>query len=85
MSNTRSKLELLFEDMHLKLGQKLLARIESGEATAAELNVARQFLKDNGIEGLPKKDNPLGRLSETLPTFSADEDVSEADLPARFN
>ncbi|NCD17865.1 MAG: hypothetical protein EOL91_11265 [Actinobacteria bacterium] len=83
MSDLRAQLEGLFGTMHLKLGQKLLDRIESGEATAAELNVARQFLKDNGIEGLPKDDNPLGRLSKTLPTF--DEGISEADLPQRMN
>lgn len=62
-------LEDLFAVLHEKLGQELLERIESGEATSQELNVARQFLNDNGISGIPKRDNALGKLADTLPSF----------------
>lgn len=38
------------EEIHDALTEALLARVRNGEATAADLNVARAFLKDNGIE-----------------------------------
>ena len=40
------KLESLFD----VLTDKLLERLKNGEATAADMNVARAFLKDNNIE-----------------------------------
>ena len=47
------KLQKLLDQLHTELAQELLDKVRSGEAKASELNVARQFLKDNGIEGLP--------------------------------
>tara|TARA_R100001082_G_scaffold73392_1_gene42160 strand:+ start:443 stop:652 length:210 start_codon:yes stop_codon:yes gene_type:complete len=55
------------ETLHNKLAEDLLLRIESGEASSAELNVARQFLKDNGIDSSLQQDNPLINLAKTLP------------------
>jgi Zn-dependent membrane protease YugP len=56
----------------------LLARVSDPDAKAGDLNVARQFLKDNGIEAIPVHGSPLGDLVRTLPDFSdADFDVSE--------
>ena len=69
----------LLEALHNALGEQLLARIQSGEATAADLNVARAWLKDNRIEALPTNDNPLGKIAEALPVF--DDGVDETDLP----
>ena len=44
----------------------------------SDLNVARQFLKDNGIDALPVEGSPLSDLVATLPDFSdADADLSE--------
>lgn len=57
----------LFAKMQTALANDLLIRIESGTATAAELNVARQFLKDNGIDAVPTKDNGLEGLAQILP------------------
>lgn len=54
--------------LHEKLVEALLARLESGEATPADLNVARQFLKDNGVDYLlTKQDTPMHKLAESLP------------------
>lgn len=53
--------------LHQVLGEQLLARVESGEATASELNVARQFLKDNGIDGTVEQSDPLANLAKILP------------------
>ena len=39
----------LLETLHECLAKELLGKIQSGEAKAGDLNVARQFLKDNGV------------------------------------
>lgn len=61
------------ETLHEILTQALLDRIKGGEASASDLNVARQLLKDNGIESLRTPDNPLGQLAQALPEFEDDE------------
>ena len=48
------KLEKILEELHNDLAQHLLTQLKSGELRAADLNVIRQFLKDNGIDGVPK-------------------------------
>ena len=57
--------------LHLCLAKELLGKIQSGEAKAGDLNVARQFLKDNGIECLPVEKNPMQELMENLPDLDA--------------
>ena len=64
--------------LHKTLAENLLLRIQDPEAKSADLNVARQFLKDNGIDALPVEGSPLSDLVRTLPDFSdADFDVNE--------
>ena len=53
--------------LHNVLTQELLNRVASGDASAGDLNVARQFLRDNHIEALPVADSPLKNLLDTLP------------------
>ena len=67
----------LLEQLHLVLAQELLDKVKSGEAKAGDLNVARQFLKDNGVECLPVEKNPMQELMENLPDLDA---VPLADL-----
>jgi hypothetical protein len=69
------------QDLHTKLATVLADAIEAGvpvkdetsgavhkaPAPTAILNVARQFLKDNGIEAIPVPGSPTGRLTEALP------------------
>jgi hypothetical protein len=70
--------QVTLEDLHRILAETLLERIRDPEAKASDLNVARQFLKDNHIDSLPTKGSPLGALAESLPNFSDDEaDISE--------
>ena len=57
------------EQLHEVLTQELLARIQAGEAAPALLNVARQFLRDNGIESLALPGSPLNDLLSQLPSF----------------
>ena len=70
-----TKLNKTLELLHNELAEELLNKVRSGEAKASELNVARQFLKDNGIEGLPVDNSPLKSLVEELP-FDEEENLS---------
>lgn len=55
-----------FEALHEALTEQLLARIRSGEATAADLNVARQWLNDNNVAANPAKNKGLKALGESI-------------------
>ena len=64
--------------LHKTPAENLLLRIQDPEAKSSDLNVARQFLKDNGIDAVPVEGSPLSDLVATLPDFSdADFDISE--------
>lgn len=64
MSEKATTAEL--NELHKLIAQKLADKIRSGEYTAADLNVARQFLKDNGIEALASPGSPLGGLKQAV-------------------
>ena len=67
-------------EMHTALAKALLAKVKSGEATAAELSVARQMLKDNNITALTKPGTPLGSLTDEMGNYG-DEDGDTPSLP----
>lgn len=72
MSASREQHELL----HLLTVQALIDKIKNGEATAADLNVARQLLKDNGVGlGVAPNASEMDKLAGQLPFQS----VSELD------
>ena len=54
-------------ELHEILATVLLEKIRDPECKSAELNVARQFLKDNDITAIPTDDNALAQLLEDLP------------------
>ena len=54
-------------DLHNILCEKLLEKINDPDAKSADLNVARQFLRDNGIDAVPTDDSPLQRLIDETP------------------
>jgi hypothetical protein len=64
----------LMEMLHGILASALADKIKDGTATAADLSVARQFLKDNGIDGIATQANPLGQLAAQLPFQTEEED-----------
>ena len=70
MSKTSAKENELGE-LHGVLAKILKEQVslkdENGKANAAILNVARQFLKDNGIDASPEHNQELKELSEELP------------------
>ena len=55
------------ESIHSALASTLLQRIQDGSATATDLNVARQFLKDNGIDCAPDASAPMLNLARIMP------------------
>lgn len=69
----------MMELLHKALAENLLLRVQDPEAKSSDLNVARQFLKDNHIEGLPTENSVLGDLVKTLPNF-ADDDADTSEM-----
>lgn len=52
--------------LHDVLTQQLLDKIESGEATAADMAVARGLLKDNHITCIPAESTAISALEQRL-------------------
>jgi hypothetical protein len=59
--------EEVLEKLSVNLAEELLNRISSGEAAPADLNVARQLLKDNNITVVPQTEHPAQKLALVLP------------------
>ena len=59
------------ESLHTALVQELLGRIRAGDAKPSDLNVARQFLKDNGIECIATQGSKMEDLMINLPDLDA--------------
>ena len=58
----------VLKSLYYELAKELLDRVRCGDAKAGDLkNVARQFLKDNGIECIPVENNPMTELMNNLP------------------
>ena len=54
-------------ELHGILAEKLLEKVKDPECKSADLNVARQFLRDNGIDAVPVDNSPLEKLMKELP------------------
>ena len=54
-------------ELHGFLAEKLLEKVKDPECKSADLNVARQFLRDNGIDAVPVDNSPLHNLMKELP------------------
>ncbi|WP_019406179.1 hypothetical protein [Stutzerimonas stutzeri] len=65
--------------LHSELARSLLKRVQSGEASASDLNVARQFLKDNNIDSSAKHDPHLAALAAAASHLDED-DVQSGPL-----
>lgn len=55
------------KELHDELAKILLQRVKDPEVKSADLNVARQFLKDNNIDAVPTENSPLQQLINELP------------------
>lgn len=55
-------------ELHEALAETLLLMVKSGDASAGVLNVARQFVKDNGVTAVDDApESPLTQLIDELP------------------
>jgi hypothetical protein len=61
------------EGLMTTLIETLVEAVKNPECGAPILNVARQLLKDQGVEVRRTKSNPLGSLADALPTFDQDD------------
>lgn len=68
MSKPRASEELLGK-LHEAVTLDLLRRVQSGEASPAELNAAIKLLQNNGIEAILTEESPLKALMDSLPKF----------------
>ena len=55
------------KELHARLAERLLERIKEKDVKASDLNVARQFLRDNGIDAVPVDNSPLQKLIDEMP------------------
>ena len=54
--------------LHEMLCDELTRRLQAGEdLSPADLNVIRQFLKDNNVDALATDDSPLAEVLKSLP------------------
>ena len=55
------------KELHAVLAEKLLQKVKDPDAKSSDLNVARHFLRDNGIDAVPTDGAPLKKLVDELP------------------
>jgi len=55
------------KELHAVLAEQLLKKVKDPDCKASDLNVARQFLRDNGIDAVPVDNSPLEKLMKELP------------------
>lgn len=54
-------------DLHRMMTKAMRDKLKSGLATASDLSVIRQFLKDNGINADGKRSTEIKSLADDLP------------------
>lgn len=67
MSASKESLEDLHSALATVLKEGITQRDEDGKLNASLINVARQFLRDNGIEAKAAPGTPLAALKESFP------------------
>ena len=55
------------KELHAVLAEKLLKLVKDPECKSSDLNIARQFLRDNNIDCVPVEGSSLQRLADELP------------------
>ena len=55
------------KELHAVLAEKLLKLVKDPECKSSDLNIARQFLRDNNIDCVPVEGSPLQNLVDELP------------------
>ena len=57
----------VLSELHEGLAHLFMERLREGELGTAELNILRQFLKDNQISAQPSEGSEFGELAKALP------------------
>ena len=55
------------KELHAVLAEKLLKLVKDPECKSSDLNIARQFLRDNNIDCIPVEGSSLQNLVDELP------------------
>ncbi len=74
MTEHNPKKQEVLDEIFAVLAKNILQELQEGEVNASMLNVARQFLKDNGIE-VDKLPKPKHYVVDGLPHFGEDEEA----------
>ena len=72
MAKSKRASEDTFNRLHNLVTDEFVARIESGEATTADLKAASDWLSKNDITGIALENTALGKLSKIMPTVDFD-------------
>jgi hypothetical protein len=62
-----------FDKLHSLVTTELIKRIETGEATTADLKAATDWLHKNNITGVPIENSPLAGLAGLIPELTFDD------------
>ena len=57
----------VLSELHAGLAHLFMERLREGTLGTAELNILRQFLKDNQISSQPVEGSEFGELAKVLP------------------
>ena len=57
----------VLSELHAGLAHLFMERLREGSLGTAELNILRQFLKDNQINAQPTEGSEFGELAKALP------------------
>tara|TARA_R100000781_G_scaffold15466_1_gene12740 strand:- start:187 stop:423 length:237 start_codon:yes stop_codon:yes gene_type:complete len=57
----------VLSELHAGLAHLFMERLREGTLGTAELNILRQFLKDNQINAQPTEGSEFGELAKALP------------------
>ena len=57
----------VLSELHAGLAHLFMERLREGTLGTAELNILRQFLKDNQINAQPTEGSEFGELGKALP------------------
>ena len=72
MAESKRASEDTFNRLHNLVTDEFVARIESGEATTADLKAASDWLSKNDITGIALENTALGKLANIMPTVDFD-------------
>jgi len=81
MTTTAKRTEQHMEDLADALIFSLLLKVQTGTASAAELNIARQLMSDAGIQPVPVSGSDAAKLFTVLPFARPSSPDEEPDVP----